>query len=238
MKKPRNEFHEAAIKGLKCAEKLVYDFEILVSMCESGQDIEAFQYSFGVHGRICKLFKIGNYLPAFTGDAEAARMIEDVIREEIPVDIGYTDQGWFLMRMPLLLPKKEKGKGDVKHLRAILGASFKKAFAAELDPVKFRDCAIIYRHVYDKARPERAWRDHDNIEINFVTDMVAMYVMTDDAPYLCEHHYCSAAGTTERTEVYVIPRKDMTAWLELRDMFPDEGVKFKKTLLMDGKNPV
>ena len=93
MKKPRNEFHEAAIKGLKCAEKLVYDFEILVSMCESGQDIEAFQYSFGVHGRICKLFKIGNYLPAFTGDSEAARMIEDVIREEIPIDIGYTEQG-------------------------------------------------------------------------------------------------------------------------------------------------
>lgn len=238
MKKPRNEFHEAAIKGLKCAEKLVYDFEILVSMCESGQDIEAFQYSFGVHGRICKLFKIGNYLPAFTGDSEAARMIEDVIREEIPIDIGYTEQGWFLMRMPLLLPKKEKGKGDVKHLRAILGASFKKAFAAELDPVKFRDCTIIYRHVYDKARPERAWRDHDNIEINFVTDMVAMYVMTDDAPYLCEHHYCSAAGTTERTEVYVIPRGDMSAWLEQRDTFPDEGVKFKKTLLLDGKNPV
>ena len=30
MKKPRNEFHEAAIKGLKCARKLVSDFELLV----------------------------------------------------------------------------------------------------------------------------------------------------------------------------------------------------------------
>ena len=52
MKKPRNEFHEAVQKALKCAEKLVSDFEILNSMCESGQDIEAFQYSFGVHGRV------------------------------------------------------------------------------------------------------------------------------------------------------------------------------------------
>ena len=59
MKKPRNEFHEAAIKGLKCARKLVSDFELLVSMCEQGEDIEAFQYSFAIHGRICKLFKIG-----------------------------------------------------------------------------------------------------------------------------------------------------------------------------------
>lgn len=172
MKKPRNEFHEAVQKGLKCAEKLVSDFEILNSMCESGQDIEAFQYSFGVHGRVCKLFKISNYLPAFTGDSEADKLVEEVLREEIPIDIGYTKEGWFLMRMPLLLPKKETGKGDVKHLRAILGASFKKAFAAELDTVKFRECTIIYRHVYDQARPERAWRDHDNIEINFVTDIV------------------------------------------------------------------
>ena len=61
MRKPRNEFHEAVQKALKCAEKLVSDFEILNSMCESGQDIEAFQYSFGVHGRVCKLFKISNY---------------------------------------------------------------------------------------------------------------------------------------------------------------------------------
>lgn len=142
------------------------------------------------------------------------------------------------MRMPLLLPKKEQGKGDVKHLRAILGASFKKAFAAELDTVKFKECTIIYRHVYDQARPERAWRDHDNIEINFVTDMVAMYVMTDDAPYLCEHHYCSAAGPSERTEVYVIPQADMTAWLQQRETFPDEGVKFERILLLDGKNHV
>ena len=238
MRKPRNEFHEAVQKALKCAEKLVSDFEILNSMCESGQDIEAFQYSFGVHGRVCKLFKISNYLPAFTGDSEADKLVEEVLREEIPIDIGYTKEGWFLMRMPLLLPKKETGKGDVKHLRAILGASFKQAFAAELDTVKFTECTIIYRHVYDQARPERAWRDHDNIEINFVTDMVAMYVMTDDAPYLCEHHYCSAAGTSERTEVYVIPQADMTAWLQQRETFPDEGVKFERILLLDGKNHV
>ena len=111
MRKPRNEFHEAVQKGLKCAEKLVSDFEILNSMCESGQDIEAFQYSFGVHGRVCKLFKISNYLPAFTGDSEADKLVEEVLREEIPIDIGYTKEGWFLMRMPLLLPKKETGKG-------------------------------------------------------------------------------------------------------------------------------
>ena len=225
MKKPRNEFHEAAIKGLKCARKLVTDFELLVSMCEQGEDIEAFQYSFAIHGRICKLFKIGNYLPAFTGDPEADKMVEEVIREEIPIDIGFTEQGWFLMRMPLLLPKKEKGKGDIKHLRAILGASFRKAFHGAPLPVRFSNCTIIYRHVYDQLRPERVWRDHDNIEINFVTDMVAMYVMTDDAPYLCEHHYCSAAGSSERTEVYVIPQDDMCQWLQLRNSIPDEGVK-------------
>ena len=225
MRKPRNEFHEAVQKALKCAEKLVSDFEILNSMCESGQDIEAFQYSFGVHGRVCKLFKISNYLPAFTGDSEADKLVEEVLREEIPIDIGYTKEGWFLMRMPLLLPKKETGKGDVKHLRAILGASFKQAFAAELDTVKFRECTIIYRHVYAAGFPDRKKRDHDNIETNEITDAIALFVMTDDAPKCCQHHHCSAAGPVERTEVYVVPEKDFIKWYEASKNFPSEGVK-------------
>ena len=37
--------------------------------------------------------------------------------------------------------------------------------------------------------------------------------------------YCSAAGSSERTEVYVIPQDDMCQWLQLRNSIPDEGVK-------------
>ena len=68
-------------------------------------------------------------------------------------------------------------------------------------------------------------RDHDNIELNMVTDIVALYVMEDDAPLCCRHYYCSAAGSTERTEVYVVPRTSFGDFLLLEDQMPDEGVK-------------
>lgn len=83
---------------------------------------------------------------------------------------------------------------------------------------------MIFRHVYEKGRPERRYRDHDNIEVNMVSDTVAMYVLTDDAPPCCDHFYCSAASTQERTEVYVVPVRDFPQWLVLEPLIPDEGV--------------
>ena len=46
----------------------------------------------------------------------------------------------------------------------------------------------------------------------------------DDAPPCCDHFYCSAASTQERTEVYVVPARDFPQWLVLEPLIPDEGV--------------
>ena len=99
-----------------------------------------------------------------------------------------------------------------------------RAFFEKQLPVRYRDGILIYRHVYDKARPERKKRDHDNIEINMVSDIVAMYVMTDDGPSVCSHYYCSAEGSEDRTEVYVVPKWDFPIWLVKETGIPDEGV--------------
>ena len=57
-------------------------------------------------------------------------------------------------------------------------------------------------------------RDHDNIEVNMVSDIVAMYVLADDCPSVCSHYYCSAAGEEDRTTVYVVPKQDFPKWLQ------------------------
>ena len=84
---------------------------------------------------------------------------------------------------------------------------------------------IIYRHVYAEGFPDRKKRDHDNIETNEITDAIALFVMTDDAPKYCQHHHCSVEGPTERTEVYVVPEQDFVKWYEASKTFPEEGVK-------------
>ena len=97
-------------------------------------------------------------------------------------------------------------------------------FFKEKQPIRYTDCVVIYRHVYDRQRPERQYRDHDNFEINFVTDTVAMYVLPDDNPTVCTHYYCSAKSSLERTEVYIVPKADFKQWLDMEPNMPDKGV--------------
>lgn len=161
-------------------------------------------------------------LPSYIGHPDAEAHVEAILKQEIPVEIGYTREGWFSVRIPMLLPKKSKGSTD--YIRSFLYPAMRDFFV-EKPPVRYREAVLIYRHVYDRRRPERQMRDHDNIEINMVSDIVAMYVMPDDGPAVCAHYYCSAAAEQERTEVYVVPKGDFLTWLSGEAAMPDGGVE-------------
>ena len=168
-----------------------------------------------------KLALLTRRLPAYTGHPMAEAAVENCMAAMIPVAIGFTAEGWFALRMPALLPKKSSGSAD--YVRSFLYPAMRNFFQTQ-PPVRYRDCVLIYRHVYSKDRPERRKRDHDNIEINMVSDIVALYVMRDDGPAVCAHYYCSAEGMADRTEVYVVPKWDFPIWLVKETEMPDEGV--------------
>lgn len=159
-------------------------------------------------------------LPAYTGNPNADYDVKNLMKELIPVDIGFTEEGWFSVRIPMLLPKKAHGSAD--YVRSFLYPAMQTFFEGK-SSVRYRDCVLIYRHVYDINRPERKMRDHDNIEINMVSDIIALYVMPDDGPEVCSHYYCSAAGAKERTEVYVVPKNEFWNWLKSENNMPEEG---------------
>lgn len=159
-------------------------------------------------------------LPAYTGNPKAAEGLDRLLMDVIPVRIGYTREGWFSLSIPLLLPKKTAGSQD--YIRAFLYPAMSRFFQGK-EPVYFDKCVLVFRHVYGRERPEREYRDHDNIEINQVADIVALYVMKDDAPLRCAHYYCSAAGSEDRTEVYVVLQTEFQDWLKISQTYPDEG---------------
>ncbi len=167
-------------------------------------------------------------LPAYTGAANALAEVDKIIAATIPVEIGYTAEGWFAVRIPALLPKKASGSPD--YIRAFLYPAMRRFFEGK-EPVRYQNCVLVYRHVYDRSRPERAMRDHDNIETNMVTDIVAMYVLPDDHPAVCSHYYCSAEGSEDRTEIYVVPKDDFPMWLVEEKALPDKGVQLYGTRL-------
>lgn len=165
---------------------------------------------------------ITRVLPAYTGAANALAEVDEIISKTIPVEIGFTAEGWFSVRIPALLPKKASGSAD--YTRSYLYPAMRNFFEGK-PPIRFKDCVVAYRHVYDRSRPERAMRDHDNIETNMVTDIVAMYILPDDSPAVCSHYYCSAAGCEDRTELYVIPKHDFPMWMVEEKTLPDKGVQ-------------
>lgn len=160
-------------------------------------------------------------LPAYTGNPLAAQEVESLVQVNIPVEIGFTEEGWFSVRLPGLLPKKAEGSAD--YVRSFLYPAMRDFFRGKA-PVRYRSCVLIYRHVYSRQRPERQRRDHDNIEVNMVSDIVALYTMEDDGASLCRHYYCSAAAETERTEVYVVPEEAFPQWLKEEKEMPEKGV--------------
>lgn len=169
-----------------------------------------------------KLVLFTRRLPAYTGSPAAEPAVENCMAESIPVEIGFTVEGWFALRIPALLPKKASGSAD--YVRSFLYPAMRRFFQAQ-PPVRYRDCVLVYRHVYSRDRPERRYRDHDNIEVNMVSDIVALYVMPDDSPKVCSHYYCSVSGADDRTEVYVVPKEDFPLWLVTERAMPDQGVK-------------
>lgn len=174
-------------------------------------------------------------LPAYTGNPSAAEDVETVRKACIPVEIGFTEEGWFSLRIPALLPKKSEGSAE--YLRTFLYPAMRRFFRSQ-EPVRTPDCVLIYRHVYDRTRPERRKRDHDNIEINTVSDIVALYTMPDDAPSVCSHYYCSAEADVDRTEVYVVPRKEFPMWLVTEPTMPEGGVTLYENRFLWYKKPM
>lgn len=198
-------------------------------MCLNDRDMERFyEHAVKLEDISERTVLLTRVLPAYTGNPHTREDVETTMETCIPVDIGFTEEGWFCLRIPALLPKKETGSKD--YIRSFLYPAMQKFFSGK-QPVRYPDCVLIYRHVYSRNRPDRRKRDHDNIEVNMVSDTVALYVMPDDGPDVCSHYYCSNAGNAERTEVYVLPKHDFVLWLQKEPVMPEEGVELYETKL-------
>ncbi len=182
----------------------------------------AFSRAFTFEEVMEKAILLARVMPAYTGHPRAADLTEHLIAETVPVEMGFMANGWFCLEIPALLPKKEQGSAS--YIRGIVYPAMRRFFAGK-SPVIYQDSVMVFRHIYDRTRPERAWRDHDNIEVNMVADAIALYLLADDAPRQCAHYYCSAAGDLDGTLVYVLPRSEFADWIYAEKNGNLEGVR-------------
>ena len=161
------------------------------------------------------IFQLRN-LATYSGDKEVCEAVVKNIKETALVEVGYTKEGWFRLSIPALLPRKEKGNPE--YVRSLIYPAMSDFFTGK-QVEKFKDCTLVYLHTYDVNRPKREWRDHDNVEVNAVTDIVALFVMLDDSPHICEHYYASKSGTENRTEVFVLPKRDLEKFRKQKGLY-------------------
>ena len=171
---------------------------------------DACEETFRLEDATEKLMAMVRGLPACTGHPKAKERVNAIIAANVPVSAEYTPEGWFKLCMPALLPKKERGNANY-----ILGYLYPamERFVADNARRDFNNSVIIFRHIYDRDRPEKLFRDHDNIEINAVVDVLALYLLRSDSPMRLSHFYESACGEADGTEVYIVERYDYQRFL-------------------------
>ena len=80
--------------------------------CENGSIYEVYLHSLNLEETAERLVFLTRVLPAYTGVPNAKLEVERRIKDCIPVEIGFTAEDWFCLRIPALLPKKAGGSAD------------------------------------------------------------------------------------------------------------------------------
>ena len=207
-------------------KKLNASVASLLSLARAHRDLDTYEHILDAERFTARIEMELRKLAKVSGRPTAVKDIEAILAEEIPVEMGYTREGWFHLRFPRLLPKKEGGSAEF--VRGFLYPAVSRYFREVEYTRRFSECVVIFRHVYDEACPENQLRDHDNIELNMVIDTIAIYVMEDDTPLKCRHYYLSAPGPEDHTEVYVVPLTDWPTWVQKENEIPGTGMEIEK----------
>ena len=206
MKKEKQSLFE---KGLAATTRRLTRVQDQLDMTKSLWDAKdmpgSYEASFELAEASEKLTLMARVLPAYTGHPMAMKELDRRLAENMPIRMGFTPEGWFCLVIPALLPKKKNS--SPAYMRDMLYPAMSRFFRGK-PPVRYTNCAMVFRHVYDKARPERRCRDHDNIEVSAVVNVLAHFLLHDDDGLSCPHYYFSSVGDTDQTEVLLIPEED------------------------------
>jgi len=222
MNAQQSPFRQAVVVLGNQLKKTLSGYDLMQEYVNVDRIPEANEVAFALEAECEKLVLLTRALPYYTGYPQASLRMEQTILQSVPVEMRFSSEGWFIMKIPALLPKKERGSAE--YIRGILYPAMQR-FSDSRPRFHFSECVIVFHHIYNRIRPERQYRDHDNIELNAVVDLIALYLLDGDMPLRCFHFYCSAAGESDCTEVTVLPKADFTRWLIGENILETEAIR-------------
>lgn len=130
-------FSEVLDKIDRKLKRMAEQLETTRWLADAGQFGAAYEHAMHLEDTAERLTLLTRVLPCYTGRPNARSEVEKVILAAHPVEIGFTAEGWFSLRIPLLLPKKEAG--STEFIRAFLYPAVHRFFK-DKEPVRYTDC--------------------------------------------------------------------------------------------------
>lgn len=101
-------FLEVLGKAARSLNRLTEQVKTVRRLADIGRLDTALDYAAHLADTAERLTLLTRALPCYTGRPLAKEDVRKVIREAIPVKIGFTAQGWFSLRIPPLRLKRRK----------------------------------------------------------------------------------------------------------------------------------
>jgi hypothetical protein len=132
------------------------------------------------------------------------------------ITLEITHEGWFKAVIPALLPKNVGA--SQWFIREPLNRELQDFFLVYRNTHNGKsfgiECGvIIFKHFYNRNRPQRMNHDLDNYEENGIVDSIAFYILPDDDAKHCFHLHMMEPADTDYTEVHVVPQSQFIYWL-------------------------
>jgi len=138
--------------------------------------------------------------------------------------LGYSqDNGIITITLPCLIPNRKKKPADfiTTPLYATLERFVLDNQGGECEETpqhqpfqKFNHCVICITHVYDKALLAKGRkRDHDNVELKGIIDVINSFLLTDDSDNLCDIYNTSKISDKDFTVISIMSKEIFPSWI-------------------------
>lgn len=130
------------------------------------------------------------------------------------MEIRITETGGIVeIELPCLLPHRRKKQTGI--ITEPLYTALSRFVSSRDSPfVRFEHCVICIAHMYDKTLFGKGRnRDHDNIEIKGIIDVINTFLLTDDNGILCDIFNKSEFSDRDLTRISVMKKDMFSEWV-------------------------
>lgn len=136
----------------------------------------------------------------------------DALPSHLKVSVEYTEEGWLLVKLPVMLPRRKDGD-SARLLMGPMHDAFRAFQKEEERKVGYPVCVIVYEHIYDR-KTRRRFIDHDNLELKHCQDVIEAYFLVNDSSSMCSAFQCSHRGEEEGTNIWILEPAQFPVWLD------------------------